>query len=94
MSSHRCYTKSNQISPGFVITNASSQVSGSREYPGDDILGAGAVKNNPTDGYIIGSPEKTAEGGAAGMLDGSAVEPALPPVEPVSGGSQQLRINR
>ncbi|KAH0850286.1 hypothetical protein HID58_069432, partial [Brassica napus] len=27
MSSHKCYTKSNQISSGFVITNASSQVS-------------------------------------------------------------------
>ncbi|KAG5411265.1 hypothetical protein IGI04_007584 [Brassica rapa subsp. trilocularis] len=27
MSSHRCYSKSNQISSGFVITNASSQVS-------------------------------------------------------------------
>ncbi|CAN6929973.1 unnamed protein product [Brassica oleracea var. botrytis] len=55
--------------------------------------GADAVKINPTDGFIIGSPEKTAEGDAAEMLDGSAVEPALPPIEPVSGGSQQLRMD-
>uniref|UniRef100_M4DFU9 Zn-cluster domain-containing protein n=1 Tax=Brassica campestris TaxID=3711 RepID=M4DFU9_BRACM len=58
---------------------------------GDDLLGPGAVKINPTDGFIIGSPEKTAKGDAAGMLDRSAVEPALPPVGPVSGRSQQLR---
>lgn len=57
------------------------------------MLGPGAVKINPTDGFIIGSPEKTAEGNAAGMLDRSDIEPALPPVGPVSGGSQRLRMN-
>ncbi|CAG7869293.1 hypothetical protein HID58_021849 [Brassica napus] len=55
--------------------------------------GADAVKINPTDGFIIGSPEKTAERDAAGMLDGTAVESALPPIEPASGGSQQLRMD-
>ena len=50
------------------------------------MLGAGAVKINPADGFIIGSPEKTAEGDDVGMLDGSAAESALPHVEPVSGG--------
>ncbi|KAG5392555.1 hypothetical protein IGI04_022518 [Brassica rapa subsp. trilocularis] len=57
------------------------------------MLGADAVKINPTDGFIIGSPEKTAERVAAGMLDGTAVESALPPIEPASGGSQQLRMD-
>ncbi|KAG2283021.1 hypothetical protein Bca4012_051701 [Brassica carinata] len=33
MSSHRCYTKSNQMSSGFVFTNHLSQVSGSRGKP-------------------------------------------------------------
>ncbi|CAF1860789.1 unnamed protein product [Brassica napus] len=49
------------------------------------MFAAGAVKINPADGFIIGSPEKTAAGDDVGMLDGSAVEPGLPPVEPFSG---------
>ncbi|KAF3554265.1 hypothetical protein Bca52824_046085 [Brassica carinata] len=53
------------------------------------MLAAGAVKINPADGFIIGSPEKTAKGDDVGVLDGSAVKPALPPVEPVSGGEDK-----
>ncbi|WZZ54053.1 hypothetical protein YC2023_054160 [Brassica napus] len=58
-------------------------------HHGDDMLAAGAVKINPADGFIIGSPEKTAKGDDVGVLDGSAVKPALPPVEPVSGGEDK-----
>ncbi|CAN6816976.1 unnamed protein product [Brassica oleracea] len=50
------------------------------------MLAAGAVEINPADGFIIGSPEKTAERDDVGMLGGSAAESALPHVEPVSGG--------
>ncbi|KAL0678860.1 hypothetical protein Bca4012_006841 [Brassica carinata] len=59
---------------------------GDNNHPGDDMLAAGAVEINPADGFIIGSPEKTAEGDDVGMLGGSAAESALPHVEPVSGG--------
>ncbi|CAH8359534.1 unnamed protein product [Eruca vesicaria subsp. sativa] len=67
-------------------------VLGDDNHPRDYMLGAGVVKINPTDGFIIGFVRKQLrdKGYATGMFDGSAVEPALPSV---SGGLKQLRMN-
>ncbi|KAG2304605.1 hypothetical protein Bca52824_033256 [Brassica carinata] len=85
------------MSSGFVYTNPSSHVLGSR---GKSLFSSVSVKRWCYIVQLISLPRKdpprpetTAEGDAAGTLDGSAVDPVLPPVEPVSGGSQQLRMN-
>lgn len=44
------------------------------------MLGAGAVKTNPTDRFNSASPEKISDSDNAGMLDESAAGPALPTV--------------
>ncbi|WZY75918.1 hypothetical protein YC2023_022302 [Brassica napus] len=41
---------------------------GRDNQPGDDMLGAGAVKTNPTDRFNSASPEKIPDGDNAGML--------------------------
>ncbi|CAG7895173.1 unnamed protein product [Brassica rapa] len=41
---------------------------GRDNQPGDDMLGAGAVKTNPTDRFNSSSPEKIPDGDNAGML--------------------------